>query len=425
MRLCVKRNKSGSVLVMTLILAAILGVTLGGYLYWVRTQNLLVAQSQAWNAAMAMAEAGVEEAMSQINTTFGTNYHSSALTNFGPLTAGAYGPRSNSLGGGSYAVLIIPTNPGPTIIATGYAHVPILSRPVQRVVRVTTTTRPAFDKAMVALLDIVFNGNNITVDSFDSTDPLHSNMGGYSRSLRKAGGEVVSTFGTINVNNANINGKLLTGPSGTFNLGPNGFAGDLNFTGPGIQDGWHANDFNMEIDNVQPPDTSSFVTPTLLTTGTNKYELSSGGYIINGELKLTGDSILVTGDVTLYVAGNLTMLGTSVINIEPGANLTVYVAGEKATFTQVNTTGYAGSFSYYGLPTNKSLSWTGNAEYKGSIYAPQAVFTCGGGGSTEFDYQGACVVKEVTLNGHFNFHYDEGLRLGKQSGFVVSSWKEL
>src|SRR5436309_2481484 len=42
------RQQSGGVLIVTLLLASILGFTLGSYLYWVRTQNVLVAESQSW-----------------------------------------------------------------------------------------------------------------------------------------------------------------------------------------------------------------------------------------------------------------------------------------------------------------------------------------------------------------------------------------
>src|SRR5689334_25372286 len=75
-------RERGSVLAITLVLALILGTTLGGYLYWVHTQNLLVVQSQAWNWALALAEAGIEEGMAQVNAGFGTNYLPSVLTNW-------------------------------------------------------------------------------------------------------------------------------------------------------------------------------------------------------------------------------------------------------------------------------------------------------------------------------------------------------
>jgi hypothetical protein len=92
----------------------------------------------------------------------------------------------------------------------------------------------------------------------------------------------------------------------------------------------------------------------------------------------------------------------------------------------VNIVGTAKSFQYFGLPTNTSLSWSGNANYIGTIYAPQATMTLGGGGNDDYDYQGACICKAITMNGHFNFHYDEDLKKnGPVGGFAVSSWQEL
>src|SRR6266404_3056040 len=88
------RESAASILIVTLLLASILGITLGSYLYWVRTQNLLVAESQSWNSALALAEAGIEEGLAQINVNFGQgdptaigNYTASAQNNFGALGA--------------------------------------------------------------------------------------------------------------------------------------------------------------------------------------------------------------------------------------------------------------------------------------------------------------------------------------------------
>jgi type II secretory pathway pseudopilin PulG len=420
------RKNSGSVLVVTLMLGLILGLTLAGYLRWVHTQNLLVAQSQAWNQALAMAEAGIEEGLAQVNVQFGTNYHSSAQANWGG-GSGVYGPRNMSLDQGSYSAVIISTNPGPTIISTGYARVPLMPRPVMRVVQVTTTPLPAFRHAMVAQKDITFKGNNIEIDSYDSSSVLYSTGGMYDYAKRRAGGDVASAEGTVNVNNANVNGKVITAPEGTFSIGANGFVGDLNFAGPGLQDGWYANDFNMQIRPMDPPNLSGAMEPSAVSGDTNIFVLGSGGYAVNGNLTIkSGETVLVNGHATLYVSGNLTMQGlSSAINIEPGASLKIYVAGPSAAFSRVNNTGNASTFQYFGLPTNTSVTWAGNDTYVGTVYAPQAELTCGGGGSTIYDFQGSCVVRTVTMNGHFKFHYDENLERGLVSGFVVTSWREL
>ena len=48
----------------------------------------------------------------------------------------------------------------------------------------------------------------------------------------------------------------------------------------------------------------------------------------------------------------------------------------------------------------------------------------GGGGNSALDFQGACVVEALAMNGHFKFHFDEALKKRIVSGYVVSLWKE-
>jgi hypothetical protein len=419
-----RQKQSASVLLITMMLATILGATLAGYLYWVRTQNLLVVESQAWNTALACAEAGIEEGMAQINANFGTNYVPSISTNWPSSIAGVYGPRTGTFTNGSYSVIVVPTVPCPTIIATGYTIVPLVGRQIARTVQVTTTNQSAFTMAMAAEQDITLKGNDVGIDSYDSSDPLHSTNGMYYPPTRKAGGDVASLLGLVSVNNANINGKLYTGATASYSVGANGYVGDLSWTS-GIEPGWWSSDFNMDFKDVQLPDTSTWIPATAGVT--NTYLLGSGGYYINGDLSLkSGDSMYVVGFASLYVSGNVNMQGQGTIIIAPGAQLKIYVAGPTANFSYVNTTGNAFSFQYYGLPTNTSLTWGGNSSYVGTVYAPEALFTCGGGGSLIYDYQGSCVVNTVAFNGHFNFHYDENLkRNGPALAFVVTSWQEL
>src|ERR1035437_8894977 len=67
---CKKQSrKQGSALVITLILGVILLVTLSSYLMLISSQKDLVTRSQGWNAALTMAEAGVEEALAQMNAS--------------------------------------------------------------------------------------------------------------------------------------------------------------------------------------------------------------------------------------------------------------------------------------------------------------------------------------------------------------------
>jgi len=407
-----------------LLVVLTLIITLVSYLELVRAQNVSVERSQAWNRALAVAEAGVEEALAQMNHKLGTNSPLGA-NGWGGPNGGVYGPVSRTLSDGSFtAAIVTGLLPNPVVFATGYTTVPALSAELTRTVRVTTAPRPAFGVGMAALFNVDCKGNNIYVDSYDSSDDLYSTAGMYDWNKRKAGGDVASNFGGVNVGNADIKGKVLSGPDGFYTLLPNGSAGDLNWNGPGIHPGWYRNDFNMDFPDVEAPYTSG-IPPT--GKGTNKFELGSFGYMLSGDLNLkTGDNMLVLGNAILYITGNVNLSGQAVINIAPGASLKLYVAGPKSVFTQVNTTGNAATFQYYGLPTNTEVTWTGNDQYVGTVYAPQAVFKLGGGGQNILDYQGSCVVKSVTMDGRFNFHYDENLRRrGPMLGYTVSSWREL
>jgi len=61
-----------------------------------------------------------------------------------------------------------------------------------------------------------------------------------------------------------------------------------------------------------------------------------------------------------------------------------------------------------------------------SLGNPNADFTLGGGGNDLYDFVGSIVTRSMTLNGHYNMHYDEAL---EQSGpvrvYVVTTWNEL
>jgi hypothetical protein len=133
------------------------------------------------------------------------------------------------------------------------------------------------------------------------------------------------------------------------------------------------------------------------------------------------------------VTGDFLIPNNWEIKVEPGSTFKVYVGqptgtGTQAQFGIVNTAGGtdAAVFQYYGLPSNTAVTWNGNNTYKGTVYAPQATFTLGGGGALPYDYQGACVVYEVKMNGNFNFHYDENLKKkDPYSGYVAGRWQEL
>jgi hypothetical protein len=420
-------------LIVTVCMAFIIAVGIVSYLLLVQAQNRRVSRSLYWHMSLAHAEAGVEEALAQLNHAFGTNVNRAA-NGWGGPGGGVFGPVTRSLKTGAYRVTVS-TATLPQIVSTGYATNPITGDTVARTVEVQTRFASAFQVGMAAKLNIDFQGNNIRIDSFDSADPTKSTSGEYDPAKAQANGDVASTDGFVSVGNANVHGKIRTGPNGSYTFGPNGFAGPIGWTGKGLYSpDWYANDFNADFKDVEPPFTSGFPLPS--GSDTNDMIFTAGDYYHNNNLKKTGTqkTILVTGGlVRLYVTGDFQLPLNWEIKIEPGSTFKVYVgqptgSGTKGEFGAVNTAGGTGAatFQYYGLPSNTAVTWIGNNAYKGTVYAPQATFTCGGGGSDIYDYQGACVVNNAVLNGKFNFHFDEDLKKkDPYTGYTAGSWREL
>lgn len=171
------------------------------------------------------------------------------------------------------------------------------------------------------------------------------------------------------------------------------------------------------------------VTNFTTTSASYDYVLGDGNYQLTS-LSLSGQGkMLVKGNATLYVTGDLSMTGQSTLTIAPNANFKLYVGGSSAHFAGngiLNQSGDTGKFSFYGLPNMTSMDLSGNAAFTGTIYAPSADFALNGSGTTDYDLVGASVTKTVSMHGHFHFHYDE--KLGRTAGPVryrAASWNEL
>jgi hypothetical protein len=408
-------RSGGSVLIVGLVIAGILGLSLLSYLSLVHSQNVSVARAQAWNAALTMAESGVEEALAQLNP--GALVTNILANNGWALSDGFYqpGPPPRELIGGYYQVGYSPGAP-PIIYSTGYTTIPALGATIQRRVEVKTASASLFGVGVVAKYNITMNGNNVATDSYDSIDSTHSTGGLWNISNRLLNGDIASTYGLVSVGNGDVNGRLLLGPTASSSVGPGG-----------VVTGGVMNDFNVDFPDVLAP----FQTGTGPTVNNQNYSVGNDNYYFPGNLSLGNNKKLtVTGNAVLYVTGNFSMNQNAMIVIATNASLKLFVGGPSApntstTFGQITNSNTAASFQYYGLPNNTSITLVGNANFVGTIYAPNANFTASGSGNNNADIQGAVVVNSITMNGHFNLHYDENLRrVGPPRGYVAISWKE-
>ncbi len=411
-------------------MSTVFGITLLGYLNLVGNQYRFIARSQVWNETIPLAESGVEEALAHINYNGVDNLDSDGWEFIGTNYV-----KTVDLDNGTYKVWIS-DDENPIIYSQGSVTSSLAPDDFTRTIRVTTQKNAMFMKGMVAKDDIDLNGNNVETDSFDSKDPSASTSGFYDPAKRKANGDVATNSSLENrlrIGNANIIGRVSTGPGGSVSIGSNGAVGSLEWHADGnsgVMPGWSSDDMNVDFVDITLPFTNgNYPTSGSINGESYEYVIGSGNYELNG-FSLSGKKkIAVTGDATLLVTGDISMAGQAAIEIKPGASLTLYMTGASTKFSGqgvVNETGNALNFSYYGLSSNTSIKLSGNAGFVGTIYAPDAAFTLGGGGNDTSDFIGASVTDSVKMNGHFNFHYDENLgREGPGSGFVATAWHEI
>jgi len=370
-------RRSGSALLVTLVVTLLLGVALASYLKLVQAEQVLTARSQAWNQALVLAEAGVEEALAQLNpAAFTTNV---AGGNGWSLANDHYepDPPERILLGGRYAVVYTAENP-PTIYSTGYTTFGANADLLSRVVCATTTNAPLATAGLSVRVISNPSGYAYSEDSYDSDDPAYSDAGRYNPTKAKT--------------------PLQNNP-------------------PAIA--------RSEFPDIPPPFETALPLPTKIA---HTYDLSGDFYLPADFSMASGDRIYV-GDnqsATLYIRGDFLMDTEAQIEVADTGQLRIFVAGARTLLDYVNNRGPAQNFQYYGLPGNTNVTLTQVTPVMvGMIYAPNATLTASHG-NTLFNFSGALTVGNLVLTRPFKFHFDENLaRQGPRRGFVVSSWREL
>src|SRR5580765_525557 len=265
----------GSVLLLTLLTAWVIGIALVSYLTLVANQNRSTYHSLTWNYCIPVMEAGVEEALTHV-------YHND-ISQLGKdkwvYSDGLY-HKTNYLGddGSRYYVTIQPIDP-PVIVSTGYYPAPgntgtpvggqtafgmILgtvtgpSTPsfVSRSLRVTTRRLRPGDGGIQAKGRINLSGPS-WLDSFDSTNPKESTNGKYDPAKRSANGLALSNSAgpdAVHVGSGHVYGRVTSGPGPldgleatvTYTSGAVGGA-VWNAGNSGIETGYASNDANVQF----------------------------------------------------------------------------------------------------------------------------------------------------------------------------------
>jgi hypothetical protein len=436
-------STTGHVLWMILVCTALIGLALVGYLKLTQTRTTLTARSQVWNNCMPILEAGVEEALAQLDHYANSNLAANGWT---AVSGGFY--KERAIAEGYYRVSVSYTNiSSPTIISTGYLPAPptlasantwfvaqgFAPDPnvtyISRTVRVTCQRQPLLGKALVAKNAIKLNGNNVSTDSYDSTNPLYSDaLGQYDPTKRRDNGDVAINSGNLvnvgSLGNADIMGTFHVGPTANPDLGPNGSVGDKAWVSGG-NTGFESNhlrmDANFDLPNVDPPWTSGAAPLPAPPPGV-KYLLANGNYQMPRLTLLPAETMRIVGNAVLYVTGNVDIRGTFEI-MPPNGHLTMYVGGPSTllggTFVK---SPLPKDFLYFGLPSNTSVDIKcSGMPLNAVIYAPGADVNV----ISQSSVCGSIMGKTITFVGNSAFHYDESLASLAFKAYVITSWTEI
>jgi hypothetical protein len=429
MKLLSTKHQAASTLVLTLVMILTIGTVLASYLDLIGSRYKVTTRSQCWNTAVPVLEAGVEEALTHLQDDL-NNPAANGWT-LGTIGGQQVYSKQRTFADGSYFLVNI-YNAGatasntPNIYSTGFVPSPLSSTSyISRTAKVTGTNQPLINVAFGAVNTIQMNGNGLASDSFDSSNPALSTNGQYDPTKTTTNGNVASVYGPVSLGNHNIAGNLYLGPTATTTVSSGQVSGQI-YT-----------DFNVAFPDVVLPTTSWIPAVTTMVGGitvggitvggTPAYDFTtSGDYSISGSSEIqveAGVSVRLRVDTTTFSPANIHILSTN----GTSGTLTVYQVSGTMSMSGNPTvdSGRARNFWYYGLPGVTSVTFGGTSSFIGVIYAPEASLTLNGGGNNN-GLIGSSITKSITMNGHFDFHFDQDLlSVSPIRAYVVTSWIEL
>src|SRR5262245_35494235 len=221
-----KLKTSGSTLVITVVMSALIGSVLCSYLVLISNRNQISMRALAWNTAIPVLEAGIEEALTHLHE----DKNPIANNWSGQMIKGKkiyWKRRDFSDGSYFYVTNMDVGSTTPTIYAAGYVKAPLQNNEyISRLVKVTTTNPPSFFSRAIAANGLIRLSGAAIVDGYNSA------LGPYSPTNRNANGGVYTSSQApkaIDVGSAHIYGMAVTGPGGTVAVA-DGSVGDLNHT---------------------------------------------------------------------------------------------------------------------------------------------------------------------------------------------------
>ena len=419
-------NKRGSVLVGTIGIAIIGASVIASYLTMSLNEYKLSQRTFKLQAAMNLAEAGLELGMNAINTSNWTGWTAVGSDGyFRDITNVTFADSRVA----RIRVYVEDSNSLPILVSEGRTVEPDGSE-IFKQVRVDMQTSSLFANGLTAKNTINFNGNSVSVDAYDST------LGVWNYTLnRDDEGSVASISvdnGALDLGNGDIWGYMATG-GGTYDIGPNGSVkGEDTPAGVDEDPKRISYDFKADLPDANAPTlTADYTTLSAGSIGDPSASWSSAPdvYVLSSSVSFSGSNhVNVVGPTVIIVDGNFSFSGQAELNIVgPDAYLELYVSGDVSLTGQgvLNDEQNPEAFQLWGTApsgTSQTIKVAGNGDFAGIVYAPNSDLEIKGNGNVS----GAAVGEDITLTGNAAFHYDVNLKNFDSDGsFGISRWREL
>jgi len=448
-------SQRGSVLIVSMLLAAIISIALVTYLKLSHTSLNLSLRNFYANSAMNLAETGLERALycinqNQVNGLTLANawpaadgWTTNPSTHVATCTFSGFQIGPNTTGTVKVYVLNYDLVGTMKIVSMSTVAMPGGVRPLEKYVEVTLSRRSMF-AGLVAKTSIR-GDSNLYVDSWVSTNPSNGAYSPYAAGLAKAAGPigvVAPGNGALDVgNNATVYGTVNTGGGTISKTGASKLANAVG--GSGWNTGLENKSFTYTFPTITVPTPSAvnnvFSNITASTTFPRAGDVaaSDGKYYYN----------FASGAGINYSSGTMTIKQPVVFVMTAHNGVDAIHTSSAATFTYGTAAGDNGSFSVYtngNINFDSGANWFQNkAPINTSIYGTnptsQTFITRGGGtfygsiiaenAAINFDsgtkIMGAFSCNTMTLIGGVQFHYDESLGQIGGGGYKVTKWKEL
>jgi len=403
------QNERGVALVISLMFLGILGMLGSTAVVLTTTDMQIGANYKASSQAFYDADAGINFAIGIMEAGLKASPQTFSL----PTTVGGTSPLANTVPSGfSFSISDV------TMLETNaYSFTSTGSGPnnAQAVIIATFSVGGLFNYGIFGDLGVTLSGNGKT-DSYDSS------VGPYTWATHNTEGDVgtnATGAGAIALSgNAKVYGDAQVGVGGNPSTAIT-TSGNAAIVPPGQK---LAADEPKDMTPLTLPGGGTSM-PAWNISGNDSDTLSSGTYRLPG-ISISGNGKgYISGDVTLYVTGNISISGNGRLSILAGGSLTIYVSGTVSISGNgiTNNTALPENLQIYGTSTCTNVSISGNGNIYGAIHAPAAAVSVTGNG----DIYGSIIGSTVTISGNGNVHYDEALQnVGPSSDLKLLSWKQ-